>query len=95
MFGDFSKAAESDKLKDAVDYRKVYSFIQEFVTEKRFYLIESLGTRIAESILSNFSELDRIVVRVRKHTPQVGGVVDSVEFETEKIRSKRESVGSG
>lgn len=95
MFGDFSRAAQSDRLKDAVDYQKVYRFIREFVMEKRFYLIESLGTQIAESILSNFLQLSRVVVRVRKHTPQVGGVVDSVEFETEKVRSQEGMVGSG
>ncbi len=86
MFGDFSKASQSDKLKDAVDYEKVYRFIKELVIEKRFYLIESLGTQIAESILKNFLLLNRIIVRVRKHTPQVGGVVDFVEFETERTR---------
>ena len=86
MFGDFSTAAQSDRLKDAVDYEKVYQSIKELVIEKRFFLIESLGTQIALKILTDFSELSRVVVRVRKHTPQVGGVVDFVEFETEKAR---------
>jgi len=86
MFGDFSAAAGSDRLKDAVDYEKVYQSIKELVIEKRFFLIESLGTQIALKILTDFSELSRVVVRVRKHTPQVGGVVDFVEFETEKAR---------
>ncbi len=95
MYGDFSGAAESDRLKDAVDYQRVYKSIRELVTEKRFYLIESLGTRIAESIITNFLQLSRVVVRVRKHTPQVGGVVDSVEFETERVREQKDSVGIG
>lgn len=86
LFGDFSKASGTDHLKDAVDYEKVYSFIKELVIEKRFYLLESLGTKIADSIIKNFLLLNRVVVRVRKHTPQVGGVVDFVEFETEKVR---------
>lgn len=89
MFGNFSKAAQSDRLKDAVDYEKVYSFIKGLVIDKRFYLLESLGTQIAESILSNFIQLNRVVVRVRKHSPQVGGVVDFVEFETEKVRGNK------
>ncbi len=89
MFGDFSPAAASDRLKDAVDYEKVYQFIKKLVIDKRFYLIESLGTQIALQILENFSELSRVVVKVRKHTPQVGGVVDFVEFETEKARIRK------
>ncbi|MCL5033757.1 MAG: dihydroneopterin aldolase [Bacteroidetes bacterium] len=88
MFGDFTQAALSDRLKETVDYQKVYKSIKELVIEKRFYLIESLGTQIADSILNNFSLLNRVVVKVRKHTPQVGGVVDFVEFETERVRVK-------
>ncbi len=88
LFGDFSGAAQSDRLKDAVDYQKVYRSIKELVIEKRFYLIESLGTQIAESILTRFPLLSRVVVKVRKHTPQVGGVVDYVEFETERVRGE-------
>ncbi len=87
MFGDFSTAAQSDHLKDAVDYEKVYQSIKKLVIDRRFYLIESLGTQIAIKILEDFSELSRVIVRVRKHTPQVGGVVDFVEFETEKSRN--------
>jgi len=87
MFGDFSVAAQSDRLKDAVDYEKVYQSIKKFVVEKRFFLIESLATQIANKILDDFRGLSRVVVRVRKHAPQVGGVVDFVEFETEKVRT--------
>ncbi len=88
MFGDFSVAAQSDRLKDTVDYQEVYRSIKELVIEKRFYLIESLGAQIADSILGKFNLLNRVVVKVRKHTPQVGGVVDFVEFETERVRVK-------
>ncbi len=96
MFGDFSQACQSDHLKDTVDYKRVYQSIKELVLGKRFYLIESLGAQIADSILDRFSLLDRVVVRVRKHTPQVGGVVDYVEFETEKSRDGgRDSGGRG
>ncbi len=86
MFGDFSAAAQSDRLKDAVDYERVYQSIKSLVVEKRFFLIESLGTQIAMKILETFAEVKRVMVRVRKHAPQVGGVVDFVEFETEKVR---------
>ena len=87
LFGDFSTAAQSDRLKDAVDYEKVYQSIKSLVLERRFFLIESLGTQIAIKILETFSKIRRVNVRVRKHAPQVGGVVDFVEFETERVRS--------
>ncbi len=93
MFGDFSVASQSDHLKDTVDYEKIYQAIKEMVLGRRFYLIESLGARIADSLIEKFSLLDRVVVRVRKHTPQVGGVVEFVEFETEKSRSDGKAPG--
>jgi dihydroneopterin aldolase len=95
MFGDFSKACQSDRLKDTVDYERVYQSIKELVVEKRFYLIESLGAQIADALLGKFSQLNSVVVRVRKHTPQVGGVVDFVEFETERSRAGKDSGAGG
>lgn len=87
MFGDFSKASETDRLKDAVDYERVYQSIKELVIDKRFYLIESLGAQLAKALLQKFSSLNRVVVRVRKRSPQVGGVADFVEFVTEESRA--------
>lgn len=91
MFGDFSKGSDSDLLKDTVDYERVYQSIKELVIGKRFYLIESLGSQIAMSILDKFSSLNRVIVKVRKRSPQVGGVVDFVEFITEKSRVGKEA----
>ncbi len=95
MYGDFSEACQTDHLKDTVDYKRVYQSIKALVVEKRFYLIESLGSQIADSLLKEFAMLDRVTVRVRKHTPQVGGVVDFVEFETERSRAGKDSGGRG
>ncbi|MCL4540424.1 MAG: dihydroneopterin aldolase [Bacteroidetes bacterium] len=92
MYGDFSKGSQSDRLKDTVDYERVYQSIRELVMDKRYYLIESLGAQIADSILQRFSTLSRVVVRVRKRSPQVGGVVDFVEFETERSRAGKDAV---
>lgn len=95
MYGDFSKGSESDRLKDTVDYERVYQSIKELVIDKRFYLIESLGARIADSILERFLLVSRVVVRVRKRSPQVGGVVDFVEFETERFRAGKGKIERG
>ncbi len=91
MYGDFSKGSQSDRLKDTVDYEKVYRSIRELVIDKRFYLIESLGAKIADSLLERFEAFSRVVVRVRKRSPQVGGVVDYVEFETERSRAGKDA----
>ncbi|MGC8595603.1 MAG: dihydroneopterin aldolase [Candidatus Kryptoniota bacterium] len=86
LYGDYSRAAQTDKLRDTVNYEEIFKSIEDLVTGKRYYLIESLGAHIAEKIIEKYTLVNRVVVRVRKHHPQIGGVVDFVEFETEKAR---------
>lgn len=49
--GDFSAAAESDDLADAVDYRSVCATALEVAREGEFRLLEALADRIARAIL--------------------------------------------
>ncbi len=85
MHCDFSAAAETDSLTKTVDYEKAYSFIQKMFLEKKYYLLETLATRIARGLLREFHSVDQVLVRLRKPHPPVKGVVDYVEVEvTEK-----------
>ncbi len=81
------EAEESDSLKRTVDYAKVYQKMRTLVLDRKFYLIEALGTHIAAGVLQEFPQVEKVVVRVRKHNPPVKGVVDSVEAEITKERS--------
>jgi len=84
---DLSAAAERDSLKRTVDYEAVYTFVQETVTCKKYYLLESLAKTIASGILREFPTVDAVQVRVRKPHPPVKGVVDHVEVEVSETRS--------
>lgn len=81
MYADFSAAADSDSLKKTVDYEKVYSTIQQTVTARNYHLLEGLATAIAKSVLKDFFNVERVIVRVRKPHPPVKGVVDHIEVE--------------
>jgi len=84
IYTDFSKAAEKDDLHLTINYDTVYKFINKIVHEKKYFLIETLATVIADSILEKFSGINKIIVRVRKHSVPVGGVIDCVEAEVIK-----------
>ena len=84
IFTDFSKAAENDDLSKTINYDEVYKFMNNIVHEKKYYLIESLATVIADEILKKFTGIDKIKVKVRKRSVPVGGVIDFVEAVVEK-----------
>jgi len=86
LYTDFSEAAAKDDLKKTIDYYQVYSYINELIVEKKHFLIESLATKITDGLLDKFEKAVKVVVRVRKNNPPIGGVVDCVEAEVIKER---------
>lgn len=51
LFGDWRKAARTDDIGDAVDYRDVTKTIVTFVARSKLYLLERLAQRIADLCL--------------------------------------------
>ena len=88
IYTNFSEAAKKDSLKQTIDYQKVYSFMYKLALEKKYYLIEALATNIADELIKKFYQIEKVAVRVRKHNPPLGGVVDSVEVEVIKSRDE-------
>jgi dihydroneopterin aldolase len=84
IYTDFSKAAEKDDLKLTINYDEVYKYINRIVHSKKYYLIETLATIIADGLLEKYKSINKIAVRVRKHHVPVGGVLDYVEAEVIK-----------
>ncbi len=84
LYTDFSEAAAKDDLKLTINYDIVYKFINKIVHEKKYFLIETLATIIADELLKKYPKINKIAVRVRKHHVPVGGVLDYVEAEVVK-----------
>ncbi|MEI7907954.1 MAG: dihydroneopterin aldolase, partial [Bacteroidota bacterium] len=76
----------TDDLDKTVNYEKVYSLMKKIVTEKKYYLIEALAHALGTGIISNFHQVQKTIVRVRKLGAPIHGVVDSVEVQIETIR---------
>ncbi|MEW5844460.1 MAG: dihydroneopterin aldolase [Bacteroidota bacterium] len=88
IYTDFSEAAKKDNLKLAINYEDVYKYINKLIHEKKYYLIETLATVIADALLTKYAGIQKIAVRVRKHHAPVGGVIDWVEAEVIKENGK-------
>jgi dihydroneopterin aldolase len=54
MAADVARAAASDRIQDALDYKAVSKRLQQFVGEGRFELVETLAERCAEIIRNEF-----------------------------------------
>lgn len=86
IYTDFSEAAKKDSLNQTIDYHKVYKVLYQLALEQKYYLIEAVASKIADELLTKFTAIEKIAVRVRKNNPPLGGVVDCVEVEVIKER---------
>ncbi|MGA1741246.1 MAG: dihydroneopterin aldolase [Pseudohongiellaceae bacterium] len=55
MASDIKKAAATDEIDDALDYKSVSKRLIAFVEESEFQLIETLAEKISEIVLSEFN----------------------------------------
>ena len=62
---DFSRAGESGRLEDTVDYSAMAQAIREFVQAGQFQLLETLARRLAEHVGRRFG-LARLHLHIRK-----------------------------
>jgi len=85
---DFSEAATTDDLHKTVNYLEVYKFINNIIHEKKYYLIETLASVIADRLLKSFPKINKVCVRVRKNSAPIGGLIDYVEAEVIKENGK-------
>jgi len=74
---DMAKPAQSDDLKDAVNYQKAYLLVKEEMSRKS-HLLEHIGKRILDVLFRELNGVEKITVKVAKMNPPVGGKMDSV-----------------
>lgn len=86
IFLDLELAMKSDDLKDTVDYRNVYEVIKEVVMSNKYMLLERVLGKIFEALFANFAKVQQLNISVRKNTPSLGGIVESVEISASRLR---------
>jgi dihydroneopterin aldolase len=87
MAADLTAAAASDRVSETIDYRKVHQLVVEIGRRESYHLIETLSAHLVEEILRRFP-VERVRVLVRKETPVLDGIVDSVGVQVERTRAE-------
>ena len=88
LYFDFSEAAKTDDLKKTINYDGIYKHINNVISQKKYYLIETISTIIANSLLERYPILEKVDVKVRKNNVPVGGIIDYVEAQVVKSRNE-------
>ena len=84
---DLEASGRSDGVGDTLDYRKVHQRVMELGQAKSHRLLESFAVALLDILMEEFPA-DRVTVRVRKETPVLNGIVDSVGVELSRARRR-------
>jgi 7,8-dihydroneopterin aldolase/epimerase/oxygenase len=74
---DMKVPSESDNLRDAVDYQRIY-LITKLQMEKKSHLLEHIAGRIIDAIYAEMKGINKVTVKVSKMNPPMGGKIGSV-----------------
>jgi 7,8-dihydroneopterin aldolase/epimerase/oxygenase len=74
---DMKAPKESDNLKDAVNYQKVYEIVKHQM-EIKSHLLEHIAGRILDALYTEMEGIKKVTVKVSKINPPMGGKIGSV-----------------
>ena len=80
---DLSKAGQTDKLEDTLDYQKAYMAVKEEMVIPSD-LLENVCQRIIRRIKSEFPEAKKVTVKISKMNPPMGGQIEKVSVTMEE-----------
>ncbi len=90
LFTDTRRAAETDDISDAVNYRTITKNIIDFVENSRFHLVEALAEEIAKCCMT-----DERVKRVRVSVEKPGALRFARSVGIAIERDRGDSLGGG
>lgn len=77
---DSRRAEVSDNIDDTVSYLDVYQVVKNEMAEPS-HLLEHVGRRMCDAVMTRFSKIERVTVKVSKMNPPLGGCLESVSVE--------------
>jgi dihydroneopterin aldolase len=72
---DLSNAAESDRLKDTINYEELYQLVLQ-VMQTKHRLLEHVAHDIIEKIKNTYTSVEKVTVGVSKYNPPIGGICE-------------------
>ncbi len=76
---DCRKAAESDKIEDAVNYQTAYKIIKSEM-QKKSNLLENIAGRILHALYENLDNMKSVSIKLSKMNPPMGGKIKKVSI---------------
>jgi len=84
MHTDTEKAAQTDNLKDALNYQVAYKLVKKEM-DSASHLLEHIGGRILDALYKEFGDaLEKCSVKVSKMNPPMGGKMNCVSVTVER-----------
>jgi dihydroneopterin aldolase len=84
-----ARPGRSDRIEDAIDYRKVQAVVAGVIGGSRKHLIETLAESVADQLLATFPAVHAVVVEVTKPRPPV-----DFQFAGVAVKIRRERAGA-
>lgn len=84
---DLRPAGISEHLVDTINYKEVYDLVKGIEQKKKYRLIETLASDIAQAILDKTQTVE-VVVRVKKPQVPIAGIVDYVAVEVTRRKEE-------
>ncbi len=84
---DTAAAQASDDIADTLNYQMAYELVAEEMMQ-RSNILEHVAARILARLFSEFEQLEWARVRVKKHHPPMGGLMDYVAVTLEEARNE-------
>lgn len=83
---DLQQAGRNDDLTKSVNYAELYQISKNVVEGNTYQLIETVAEKIADEILTTYSNIKSCKVKVTKPDPPIPGYYQSVAVEIERNR---------
>ncbi len=84
---DTAAAQTSDDVADTLNYQLAYELVAEEMM-KPSRILEHVAARILRRLFADFAQLEWARVRVKKHHPPMGGLMDYVAVTLEEARDE-------